>query len=134
MNALPDIENTVQRLKQSSEAKITVTGRRTGKKFSAPVWFVLEGEEKVVLVPMRGSENDWFKDLEKDPHIELSADGLVIPLKAMLVRDSKEVEKILDRFRSKYKTMWSESYYTKRDVYVEVLYETYARSETGPFL
>ena len=100
--------------------KITVTGRKTKKKFSTPVWFVLDGEEKVILVPTKGSDNDWFKDLVKDPRIELSIDEISIPSNATLVRDSNQVKKVLDKFRAKYKSMWSESYYTKRDVCVEV--------------
>jgi hypothetical protein len=96
---------------------ITVTGRKTKKKFSTPVWFVLEGEHKVLLVPNTGSDNYWFKDLVVDPQIELTVDENAISSKAKLLRDSDHVEKILEKFRAKYRSMWSESYYTKRDVY-----------------
>ena len=109
----------LDRLKHSNEVNITVTGRRTKKRFSTPVWFVLDGD-KVILVPMKGSDNEWFKDLVREPQIELEVDGTMIPFKATLVRDSTRVEKVLDGFRAKYKSMWSESYYTKRDVYVEI--------------
>jgi hypothetical protein len=119
MNGNAERENLLIELKQSSEVKITVTGRKTKKRFSTPVWFFLDGRE-VILVPMKGSDNDWFKDLVEDPQIELSVDGVGTPLKATIVRDSKHVEKVLDEFRAKYRSMWSESYYTKRDVYVEV--------------
>jgi len=107
------------RLKHSNEVNITVAGRKTKKRFSAPVWFVLDGEQ-VILVPMKGSDNEWYKNLTKQPQIELGVDDITIPFKAILVRDSTKVEKVLDKFRAKYKSMWSESYYTKRDVYVEV--------------
>ena len=119
MNDTAQRDNFLKKLKQSYEVKITVTGRKTKKKFSTPVWFTLDGE-KVLLVPMKGSDNNWFKDLAKDPRIELSVDDIAIPLKATLVRDSQQVEKVLDKFRAKYRSVWSESYYTKRDVYVEV--------------
>jgi hypothetical protein len=109
----------LDRLRHSNEVNITVTGRRTKKRFSTPVWFVLDGE-KIILVPMKGSDNEWFKDLVKEPQIELGVDETTIPFKATLVRDSSRVEKVLDGFRAKYKSMWSESYYVKRDVYVEV--------------
>jgi hypothetical protein len=109
----------LEKLKHSNEVNITVTGRRTKKKFSTPVWFVLDGE-KVVLVPMKGSDNEWYKDLLKDPQISLGVDDTTIPFKATPVRDSTQVEKVLDKFRAKYKSMWSESYYIKRDVSVEV--------------
>jgi deazaflavin-dependent oxidoreductase (nitroreductase family) len=109
----------LDRLKHSNEVTITVTGRKTKKRFSTPVWFVLD-EEKVILVPMKGSDNEWYKDLVEEPQIELGVDGITIPFKAKLVRGPAHVEKALDGFRAKYKSMWSESYYTKRDVYVEV--------------
>ena len=109
----------LDRLKHSNEVTITVTGRKTKKRFSTPVWFVLD-EEKVILVPMKGSDNEWYKDLVEEPQIELGVDDITIPFKAKLVRGPAHVEKALDGFRAKYKSMWSESYYTKRDVYVEV--------------
>ena len=109
----------LEELKHSNEVNITVTGRRTKNRFSSPVWFVLDGE-KVILVPMKGSDNEWFKDLAKEPQIELGVDDTTITFKATLVRDPTRVEKVLDGFRAKYKSMWSESYYTKRDVCVEI--------------
>jgi hypothetical protein len=109
----------LERLKHSDELKIAVIGRMTKKKFSTPVWFVLEGEN-VILVPTKGSDNNWFKDLEKDPQIEIGVDDAMIPVKATLVRDPARVEKVLRAFKAKYRSMWSESYYTKRDVCVEL--------------
>ena len=120
MSRLAQHEKFLKTLKQSNEVGITVTGRKTGRKFSTPVWFVLDGEEKVILVPTKGSNNNWFKNLVKNPLIELSAGGIAIPSKAKLVRDSNQVKEIIDQLRVKYKSMWSESYYTKRDVCVEV--------------
>jgi deazaflavin-dependent oxidoreductase (nitroreductase family) len=119
MNQCAQRESLLGRLKQSNEVTITVTGRKTKKRFSAPVWFVLD-KERVMLVPMKGSDNNWFKNLAKDPRIELGMSEIAIPCKATLVRDSNQVEGVLDKFRAKYRSAWSESYYTKRDVYVEV--------------
>jgi deazaflavin-dependent oxidoreductase (nitroreductase family) len=115
----PSPEVLLDRLKQSNEVTITVTGRKSKRKFSTPVWFVVDGR-KVTLVPMKGSDSDWFKDLAKDPQIELGVAGSAIPFKATLVRDPRQVEKVLDKFRAKYTSMWSESYYAKRDVCVVV--------------
>ena len=120
MSRLAQRENFLKTLRQSNEVKITVTGRKTGRKFSTPVWFVLEGEEKVILVPTKGSDNNWFKNLVKNPLIELSVGGIAFPSRATLVRDSNRVKKVIDQLRAKYESMWSESYYTKREVYVEI--------------
>ena len=99
---------------------ITVTGRKTKRKLSTPVWFVLDKQGRVILVPMHGPNTGWFKNLVKDPRIELRVDGIPMSFRATIVRDSDKVEEVLDMFRAKYRSMWSESYYTKRDVYVEV--------------
>ena len=119
MNATASRNDFLDRLKESSEVKITVRGRKTKKRFSTPVWFALDGR-KVILVPMKGSDSNWYKDLEKDPQIELSVDNIVIPFRATLVRDPNQTNKAIEKLREKYKSMWSESYYTKRDVSVEV--------------
>ena len=113
-------ENFLKKLTQSDELKITVTGRRTGRKFSTPVWFVLDGEEKVILVPTKGADNNWFKNLVKNPLIELGVGGIAFPSRATLVRDSSRVKKVIDQLRAKYESMWSESYYAKREVFVEI--------------
>lgn len=112
-------EDALNKLKQSREVVITVTGRVTRKKLSTPVWFVLEGD-RVMLLPVRGSGSSWLKNLEKDHHIELAIGDTVIPCEAKIVGDLQQVNSVFDKFRSKYQSMWSESYYTKRDVYVEV--------------
>src|SRR5258707_12358083 len=39
-------------LQGSNEIEITVTGRRSGRSLSYPVWFVLEGD-KLYLLPVR---------------------------------------------------------------------------------
>jgi len=46
--------------------------------------------------------------------------GISVPFNASIVRDPQHVEKVIDRLRVKYRSMWSEVYHTKRDVYVEV--------------
>jgi len=83
------------------------------------VWFVLDGE-RVAIVPTKGSDNNWFKNLAQSPQIELSAGEISASFNASIIRNSKQVEKVIDKLRVKYRSMWSEAYYTKRDVYVEV--------------
>jgi deazaflavin-dependent oxidoreductase (nitroreductase family) len=114
-------EHFVNKLKQSEEVTIIVTGRKTKKKFSTPVWFILD-DAKIILLPIKGSESNWFKNLENDPKIELNAGKNTILLKATLRKDPNQVKKIMNKFRAKYPTGWqrSEKYYTKRDAYVEI--------------
>ena len=67
-------QDFLDKLKQSYEVNISVTGRKSKKRFSTPLWFILD-EGKVILVPTMGSASDWFKNLVNDPQIELSVGG-----------------------------------------------------------
>jgi len=69
---------------------------------------------------MKGSDNDWFNDPVTDSRIEFGVGAITIQSEATLVRNPKLVEDVLGKFREKYNSMWSESYYAKRDVCVEV--------------
>ncbi|MCL5067305.1 MAG: hypothetical protein M1368_03000, partial [Thaumarchaeota archaeon] len=72
------------------------------------------------IVPVKGTDSNWFKNLAKDPSIELAVDDSTISSKASLVRDSNQAKQVIEKLIAKYKSEWSESYYTKRDAFVEV--------------
>src|SRR5258705_11823944 len=67
-------EEFLKALDSTGEIQLTVTGRRTGREISIPVWFVREGG-RLYLVPVRGSDSDWYKNLLKAPTIRLTAGG-----------------------------------------------------------
>src|ERR1700741_4929011 len=62
------------RLSRYREIKISVTGRNSGRTISIPVWFVVE-EEKLYLLPVEGSDTQWYKNVLKDPSIQIDARG-----------------------------------------------------------
>jgi len=62
------------KLSRSRELTITVTGRKSGKKISNPVWFVLDGE-KLYLLPFYSSDTQWYKNVLKKPSIRI--DGVM---------------------------------------------------------
>ena len=119
MSRPSDREALLEKLQHSSEVEITVTGRKTNRKLSTPVWFTIEGR-KVLIVPTKGSENQWFKNLLKNPLMELRAGGISVSARASISRDSKKAERVVGELRKKYRSMWSDSYYTKRDSCAEV--------------
>src|SRR5437660_11044886 len=61
-------------LQGSNEIEITVTGRTSGRSLTYPVWFALDGD-KLYLIPVKGSDTDWYKNLRKTPAIRLQASG-----------------------------------------------------------
>jgi len=55
-------DNTVTALKKDREIELTVTGRKSGKPISRPVWFVLR-EKELLLLPVTGTDSEWYKNV-----------------------------------------------------------------------
>jgi deazaflavin-dependent oxidoreductase (nitroreductase family) len=118
--AVPRSADTLKdRLARYRQIKITVVGRKSGRKISIPVWFVLEGE-KLWLLPVQGSATQWYKNVLKNPSIRIDARGAEAEFRAVPVTDVKTVESVIEKFRGKYGTKDVEKYYSKFDVAVLV--------------
>jgi deazaflavin-dependent oxidoreductase (nitroreductase family) len=105
------------RLARSSEITITVTGRKSGRTISIPVWFVSE-DDKLYLLPVQGSDTQWYKNVLKNPSIRIDARGAQTELKVALVSDATEVSSVVEKFRAKYGAGDVKKYYSKFDVAV----------------
>ena len=105
------------RLSRSREINITVTGRKSGRAISIPVWFALEGD-KLYLLPVLGSDTQWYKNVLKNPSIRIDARGAEAEVKAVLVTDAKQVSSVVEKFRDKYGAGDVKKYYSKFDVAV----------------
>jgi deazaflavin-dependent oxidoreductase (nitroreductase family) len=106
-------------LEASREIELSVTGRTSGREISNPVWFARDGE-KLYLVPVRGSDSDWYKNLLKTPTIRIAAEGAQLNAAATPISDAAKVQHVLDMFRARYGARDVEAYYPRRDVAVEV--------------
>jgi deazaflavin-dependent oxidoreductase (nitroreductase family) len=106
-------------LQGTNEIEITVTGRTSGRSFSYPVWFVLEGE-KLYLLPVKGSDTSWYKNLRKTPTIRLAARGKTFTTSARLLTDEAQVGAVVEKFRDRYGARQVKAYYSKIDVAVEI--------------
>jgi deazaflavin-dependent oxidoreductase (nitroreductase family) len=100
-------------LEVSREIELTGTGRTSGREISNPVWFVRDGG-KLYLVPVRGSDSDWYKNLLKTPTIRLAARAAQLNATATPTLDAAKVEQVLDKFRDKYGARDVEAYYPKQ--------------------
>jgi deazaflavin-dependent oxidoreductase (nitroreductase family) len=97
-------------LEVTREIEITVTGRRSGREIANPVWFVQE-EDKLYLVPVSGSDADWFKNVLKTATIRLAAGSAHLTASVSPISDAAKVDQILDKFRAKYGARDVEAYY-----------------------
>jgi hypothetical protein len=64
---LDELKNALQ---HTNEIELTVTGRTSGRESSRPVWFVQEGE-KLFLLPVGGSDSNWFQNVLKTSAVEV---------------------------------------------------------------
>jgi hypothetical protein len=106
-------------LDSSVELEITVTGRRSGREFSTPVWFVREGKT-IFLMPVRGSKNQWYKNVLKSKRIKISSGKVSLELSAKPINDLKNVGSVADKFRKKHGVTDVKKYYKGFDAAVEL--------------
>jgi len=81
------------------------------------VWFVLEGD-KLHLLPVLGSDTQWYKNVLKKPSIRIDAGGAEAEVKVAPITDAKQVSSVADKFRAKYGANDVKKYYSKFDVAV----------------
>ena len=108
-----------ERLSRYREIKLSVTGRKSGKTISIPVWFVLEGD-KLSLLPVQGSDTQWYKNVLKNPSIRIDARGVEAKVRAVPTTDANTVQSVIEKFREKYGAKDVKKYYSKLDVAVVV--------------
>ena len=109
----------VKALQGTEEIELTVTGRVSGKKSTRPVWFVLEGKT-LYLLPVQGSDSEWYKNVLKHPTVTLAAEEAKWTGKAAPIMDPAKVHDVVESFRTKYGAGEVKKYYTKLDVAVKV--------------
>ncbi|HZE78603.1 MAG TPA: nitroreductase/quinone reductase family protein [Nitrososphaeraceae archaeon] len=109
-----------QRLKKVYELTLSVKGRKSGRDIARPVWFVHEGNT-LFLLPVQGSNTNWYKNLLVDPTLKISVNGVETLARGQPITDSNRVDDIVTKFKSKYGEGEVKKYYTKFDVAVEVI-------------
>ena len=111
------LETLKDRLSRHREINLSVTGRKSGRTISQPVWFVWD-DDKVYLLPVRGSDTQWYKNVLKDPSIRIDARGADAEFQVVPVTDQTRVSSVVEKFRAKYGASDVKKYYSKFDVAV----------------
>jgi deazaflavin-dependent oxidoreductase (nitroreductase family) len=118
MSTKPKVNETLKdHLSRYREIKITVTGRKSGRPISIPVWFVFE-DDKLYLLPVKGSDTQWYKNVLKNPTMRIDARGAETEIKVVPVTDDAQVKSEVEKFRVKYGAGDVKKYYSKFDVAV----------------
>ena len=106
-------------LDSSKELEITVTGRKSGKKITLPIWFVRDGE-KLLFLPVRGSESNWYRNVKHSSTMGISAGGTSMTAKARPTESAERARAVAEKFRAKYGAADVKKYYSRFDASVEV--------------
>lgn len=114
--ALEDLRSALQ---NTNEIHLIVTGRKSGRESSRPVWFVEEGE-KLFLLPVGGSDSNWFRNIQKTRAIGITANGAEYRTDAKPLEDAAAVDHVVEGFRARYGVDQVAAYYPKLDAAVEV--------------
>jgi deazaflavin-dependent oxidoreductase (nitroreductase family) len=105
------------RLSRYREINLSVTGRKSGRKISQPVWFVWDGDE-LYLLPVRGSDTQWYKNVLKHASIQVEVRGADAEFQASPITDKGRISAVIEKFRTKYGASDVKKYYSKFDVAV----------------
>jgi hypothetical protein len=108
-----------QALTATRELEITVTGRKSDRPISLPVWFVHEGDV-LYLLPVKGSDSSWYKNILRTPSMTLAAKAAAISVNVRPITEPDKVSGIVEKFRAKYGAADVQRYYSQFDVAVEV--------------
>jgi deazaflavin-dependent oxidoreductase (nitroreductase family) len=101
------------------ELELTAVGRKSGQETSRPVWFDQEGD-KLYLVPVTGSDSQWYKNVLSHPTVRLAAGGAEYTAPATPITDPARAAEVVDRFRARYGADDVAKFYPNPNVAVEV--------------
>jgi len=88
-------------LKDRRQISISVIGRRSGRAITLPVWFVL-AEDALWLLPVYGSQTQWYRNLLMNPAITVKAGSERLTLRSRTLKGAQAVRRVIRWFREKY--------------------------------
>jgi deazaflavin-dependent oxidoreductase (nitroreductase family) len=96
-------------LKDRSTLQLTTIGRRTGKRHTVTVWFLVDGDT-VYLVTLR-LKRDWPRNVMKNGQVELDMGGQVFKGHAMQIIHARRLAHVKTLLAKKYWAAWLGSWF-----------------------
>ncbi len=108
-------KSLLEEMRKKDELQLSVRGRKSGREIPRPVWFVLK-EKELLLLPVKGSSTQWYKNILKDPWAKISSAGQTYTGKTQPITSKKDVSEVVELFRKKHGAGEVKKYYPKPDV------------------
>jgi hypothetical protein len=106
-------------LAATREVELRVIGRISQRTIALPVWFVHEGEA-LYLLPVKGSDSHWYKNILRTPTATLATKGATLSVDVKPITDPGQVGEVVEKFKAKYGAANVRRYYRKFDVAAQV--------------
>ncbi len=87
---------------RKNTVKLTTTGRKSGKRFTVSIWFVVEDESTILVQHVKGAPSNWYKNLAKNPSVQLDFGDGVLEAEARPITDASGIARVLDLIRKKH--------------------------------
>ena len=94
-------QDALAQVANESTLEITTIGRKSGKPRATPIWFVYD-QGTLYIQSGKDGKTHWYRNLQKNPQMQLKIGQLTLAGKAQFVTDTAEIAKVHDLFRSKY--------------------------------
>jgi len=100
-----------------STLRITTRGRRSGKRHSVPIWFVVDGTR--IVFGTLNAERDWVRNAKKTPEVELEVGDLQLRGRFSVVTDTAPAAEVRRLIAGKYLLARIASWlgFTSKEVY-----------------
>jgi deazaflavin-dependent oxidoreductase (nitroreductase family) len=98
---MADWRQRLAAVKSLGTARITTTGRRTGKPHTVPIWFAAGDDGRIYLGTLKMGR-DWPKNVKKTPEIEIQIGDVRLRGRASIIEDAGKREGIERLLASKY--------------------------------
>ena len=95
------LQDALAQTANESTLEITTTGRKSGQPRTKPIWFVYD-QGALYIQSGKDGKTQWYRNLQKNPQMQLKIGQLALTGKAQFVTDTAEIERVHDLFRSKY--------------------------------
>jgi deazaflavin-dependent oxidoreductase (nitroreductase family) len=91
---------------KQSTVRLSTSGRKSGRQHTVTIWFVVADPRRVHVQHVRGATADWYRNLSKQPAVQLDFGGGPVAGHATPITDANEVHRVLGLFRRKYIFAW----------------------------
>ena len=96
-------------VKDHSTLRLTTSGRKSGKRHTVTVWFVVDG--KMLYLCTLKLNRDWPRNIMKNGKIELDIGGTVFKGHAKQIIGTKAMERVKALLNQKYWAAWFGSWF-----------------------